>query len=208
MKVTKRMDNVPIDRLIPYARNARTHSKDQINKLRSSLREFGFVNPVLIDGDYNIIAGHGRVMAGKEEGMKEVPCVFVEHLTEAQRKAYILADNRLAMDADWDDELLALELFDLNEMDFHMEAMGFSAEELEFAMVNEDDFGEDFDLPDGDKPPFQQMTFTLADEQADFVREMLKKAKEDMADLETFGNENSNGNALYKVVMEWAEQRT
>ena len=92
----EQMVRVPIGELVPYARNARTHSESQIAQIRASLREFGFVNPVLIDSDRNIIAGHGRVLAAKAEGMTEVPCVLVEHLTEAQRRAYILADNRLA----------------------------------------------------------------------------------------------------------------
>jgi ParB-like chromosome segregation protein Spo0J len=83
MKMTKRMESVYIDKLISYARNARTHSKEQILQLRSSLREFGFVNPVIVDKDLNVIAGHGRIMAAKEEGLTEIPCVFVEHLTEA-----------------------------------------------------------------------------------------------------------------------------
>ena len=86
MTTTTRMELVPIDGLIPYVNNARTHSKEQIQKLRSSLREFGFVNPVIIDHEKNIIAGHGRIMAAKEEGLKEVPCVYVEHLTEAQKR--------------------------------------------------------------------------------------------------------------------------
>ena len=90
--------------------NARTHSPEQILKLRSSLREFGFINPVIIDRDYGVIAGHGRVYAAKEEGITEVPCVFVDHLTEAQKKAYIIADNRMAMDAGWDEELLRVEI--------------------------------------------------------------------------------------------------
>ena len=90
--------------------NARTHSPEQITKLRSSLREFGFVNPVLIDREFNVLAGHGRLAAAKEEGIKEVPCVFVEHLSEAQKKAYILADNKLALDAGWDDSLLKVEM--------------------------------------------------------------------------------------------------
>ena len=98
-KTTKEMKLVPIDKLVPYVNNARTHSAEQINKLRSSLREFGFINPVIIDGNFGIIAGHGRVMAAKEEGIKEVPCVLVDYLTEAQKKAYILADNRFALDA-------------------------------------------------------------------------------------------------------------
>jgi len=84
MKMTEHFEKVPIDKLVPYARNARTHSKEQILQLRSSIREFGFINPCLIDKDYNILAGHGRVLAAKEEGLTELPCVFVEHLTEAQ----------------------------------------------------------------------------------------------------------------------------
>jgi ParB-like chromosome segregation protein Spo0J len=95
------MNLVSIDKLIPYVNNARTHSPEQINKLRSSLREFGFVNPVIIDKEFNIIAGHGRIMAARAEGIKEVPCVLADYLTEAQKKAYILADNRMAMDAGW-----------------------------------------------------------------------------------------------------------
>ena len=98
-KTTKEMRLLPVDELIPYVNNARTHSPEQINKLRASLREFGFINPVIIDKDKNIIAGHGRVMAAREEGIKEVPCVLVDYLTEAQKKAYILADNRMALDA-------------------------------------------------------------------------------------------------------------
>ena len=95
MKTTTEMQLVPITKLVPYVNNARTHSPEQINKLRSSLREFGFINPVIIDRDYGVIAGHGRILAAKEEGITEVPCVFADHLTEAQKKAYIIADNRM-----------------------------------------------------------------------------------------------------------------
>ena len=109
-KTTTEMQLVPLSKLVPYINNARTHSPEQITKLRSSLREFGFVNPVIIDRDYGIIAGHGRVMAAKEEGIEEVPCVFVDYLTEAQKKAYIIADNRFAQDAGWDEELLRIEI--------------------------------------------------------------------------------------------------
>ena len=106
MKTTTELNLVSIDKLIPYVNNARTHSPEQINKLRASLREFGFINPVIIDKDFNIIAGHGRVLAARAEGIQEIPCVLVDYLTEAQKKAYILADNRMAMDAGWDEELL------------------------------------------------------------------------------------------------------
>ena len=110
MKTTTEMQLVPVDKLIPYINNARTHSPEQINKLRASLREFGFVNPVIIDKDFNVIAGHGRIMAAKEENIAEVPCVLVDYLTEVQKKAYILADNRMALDAGWDEELLKVEI--------------------------------------------------------------------------------------------------
>lgn len=149
LKTTEELKLIGIDELIPYANNARTHSKNQINKLRSSLREFGFINPILIDKDYNILAGHGRVMAAREEGIKEVPCVLVEHLTEAQKKAYILADNRLAMDAGWDDEMLALELENLKELDFDMDLTGFDAAEIDelFSNIHDKDVqDDDFDV--------------------------------------------------------------
>ena len=149
LKTTEELKLINIDELIPYANNARTHSKDQINKLRSSLREFGFINPILIDKDYNIIAGHGRVMAAREEGIKEVPCVLVEHLTEAQKKAYILADNKLAMDAGWDDEMLVLELENLKELDFDMDLTGFDAAEIDelFSNIHDKDVqDDDFDV--------------------------------------------------------------
>lgn len=106
---TEKLEIIDISKLIPYANNARTHSDEQIKKIQASLREFGFVNPVLIDKDCGIIAGHGRVEAARREGMTKVPCVWVEHLTEAQKKAYILADNRLAEDAGWDEELTRID---------------------------------------------------------------------------------------------------
>ena len=118
MQTTTEMQLVDIDRLIPYVNNARTHSPEQINKLRASLREFGFINPILVDKDFNVLAGHGRIAAAKAEGIERVPCVFVEHLTEAQKKAYILADNRMALDAGWDADLLRVEIEELQGMDF------------------------------------------------------------------------------------------
>lgn len=129
-KTTTEMQLVPLSKLVPYINNARTHSPEQITKLRSSLREFGFVNPVIIDRDYGIIAGHGRVMAAKEEGIEEVPCVFVDYLTEAQKKAYIIADNRFAQDAGWDEELLRIEIEALQGMDFDVGLTGFDDDEI------------------------------------------------------------------------------
>ena len=148
MQTTERFEKVDIDRLIPYARNARTHSKEQILQLRSSLREFGFVNPIIVDKDLNIIAGHGRVLAAKAEGLSEVPCVFAEHLTDAQKRAYILADNRLALNAGWDEELLALEFGELKDLGFDLELTGFGLDEIEklFAADGKDVQDDDFNL--------------------------------------------------------------
>lgn len=130
MKTTTDFQLVSTDKLIPYVNNARTHSPEQIRKLRSSLREFGFVNPVIIDREYNVIAGHGRLIAAKEEGITEVPCVYVDHLTDAQKKAYILADNRMALDAGWDEELLAVEMQELQDLGYDLSMTGFDEKEL------------------------------------------------------------------------------
>ncbi len=150
-KTTNKLEMVKVSELIPYVNNARTHSQEQVNKLRSSLREFGFVNPVIIDQDKNVIAGHGRLMAAKEEGITEVPCVLVDYLTEAQKKAYILADNRYAQDAGWDEELLRLEIEALEGMDFDVSLTGFNEDEISdlFAGADTSDTqDDDFDLSD------------------------------------------------------------
>lgn len=150
MQTTTEMKLVSIDKLIPYVNNARTHNAEQINKLRASLREFGFINPVIIDGEYNIIAGHGRVMAAKEEHIEEVPCVLADHLTPAQKKAYIIADNRMAQDAGWDEELLRIEIEALQAEAFDIGLTGFEEQEIADLFGTEDDKVEDddFDLND------------------------------------------------------------
>ena len=130
MNKVSEMNLVDVDKLIPYVNNARTHSKEQINKLRASIREFGFINPVIIDRDYNVIAGHGRILASQEEGIDKVPCVFVDYLTDAQKKAYIIADNRMALDADWNEELLKIEIESLKDEDFDLSFTGFDESEL------------------------------------------------------------------------------
>ena len=148
-KTTTEMQLIPLGKLVPYVNNARTHSPEQLTKLRSSLREFGFINPVIIDREFNVIAGHGRIAAAKEEGMEEVPCVFVDYLTEAQKKAYILADNRMALDAGWDEELLRIEIESLQGADFDVSLTGFGEDELAdlFAGDGEKDVkDDDFDL--------------------------------------------------------------
>jgi DNA modification methylase len=124
------IEKIGIDKLIPYARNARTHSDEQVAQIAASIREFGFNNPVLIADDNSIIAGHGRVMAARKLNLSEVPCIRLSHLSETQRKAYILADNKLALNAGWDDNLLSIELADLKDLGFDTDLTGFSADEI------------------------------------------------------------------------------
>lgn len=148
-KTTTKMELVSIDKLVPYVNNARTHNAEQVNKLRASLREFGFINPVIIDKDYGVIAGHGRLLAAREEGITEVPCVFVDYLTEAQKKAYILADNRMAMDAGWDEEMLRIEIESLQAEAFDVGLTGFDEQEIADLFAGEggsDVEDDDFDL--------------------------------------------------------------
>ncbi len=154
MKTTSEMQLVSIDKLVPYINNARTHTPEQINKLRSSLREFGFVNPLIIDRSYNVIAGHGRLEGAKAEGYTEVPCVFVDEMTEAQKKAYIIADNRYAEDAGWDDDLLRVEMESLQEMGFDIAMTGFDEKEIASLFdVDNDAEEDDFDVDEELKKP-------------------------------------------------------
>ena len=145
------MKMIPVDKLVPYVNNARTHSQEQVNKLRGSLREFGFINPVIIDRDNNVLCGHGRLSAALEEGYKEVPCVYADNLTEAQKKAYILADNRYAEDAGWDEEILRVEIESLEGMDFDVSLTGFDDQEIADLFADGESTGaedDDFDLSD------------------------------------------------------------
>lgn len=132
---------VPIDKLKPYPNNAKKHGSEQIERIKASISEFGFLTPCLIDADFNLIAGHGRLEAAKQLGMKKVPCVSIEGLTEAQRKAYILADNRLGELGEWDMELVTDELIALDEMDFDIDLTGFTLpEEIEPVVAEDDDY--------------------------------------------------------------------
>ncbi len=125
-----------ISELIPYAKNARTHSDEQVAQIAASIREFGFTNPVLLDGDNGIIAGHGRVAAARKLGLDVVPCIDLAHLNDTQRRAYILADNKLAMNAGWDTDMLGLELGELNGEGFDLSLIGFSDLELQGLLVD------------------------------------------------------------------------
>ena len=116
--------------LVPYARNSRTHDEAQVAQIAGSIREFGFTNPILIDAENGIIAGHGRVMAARKLGLEKVPCIRLSHLTETQRRAYVIADNKLALNAGWDEEMLALEIADLQALDFDTDLLGFGEDEI------------------------------------------------------------------------------
>ena len=126
-----KIEQVKLDALIPYARNSRTHSDAQVAQIAASIKEFGFTNPVLIDETGSIIAGHGRVMAARKLAITDVPSIRLTHLTDAQKKAYVIADNKLALNAGWDDEMLAVELTDLKDMGFDLDLTGFSTDEIE-----------------------------------------------------------------------------
>ena len=125
----EKIENVDPKKLVPYKNNAKIHGKKQLEKLKDSIQEFGFVSPCLIDKDYNLIAGHGRVLAAKELGLQEVPCVFIEGLSDQQRRAYILADNRLGELGEWNMELIAEELEQLMDEGFNIDLTGFSIDD-------------------------------------------------------------------------------
>ena len=124
------IEQVAVASLIPYARNSRTHSDEQVAQIAASIKEFGWTNPILIDGESGIIAGHGRLLAARKLGMKEVPVIQLSGMTDTQKKAYIIADNKLALNAGWDEELLKLEIDELRELDFDIGLIGFDAGEL------------------------------------------------------------------------------
>lgn len=188
---------LPLADLIPYARNARTHTDAQIAQIAASLREFGWTNPVLVDSQGGIIAGHGRVLAARQLGFETVPTITLHNLTEAQRRAYVIVDNKLALNAGWDAELLKAELADLQAQDFDLALTGFSEDEINqyLGAIGTTDFP---DLPDGEKGDLEQITFTLHQSQAETVRRAVAVA-EQMGAYGDTGNDNRNGNAIARV---------
>jgi len=140
MNIAKRYEMVPLAKIVPYARNARVHSAEQIAQIRASFREFGVLSPCLVDENYNLIAGHGRLEAARLEGLPEINCVVAEGLTEQQRKAFIIADNKLTENSSWDEELLTLEFGELKDLGFDLELTGFDAGEIEKLFASGGDF--------------------------------------------------------------------
>ena len=145
-----------IDRLLPYIRNARTHTDQQVAQVAASIREFGWTNPILVAADGTIIAGHARLAAARKLKMTEVPVIVLDHLTEAQRRALVLADNRLALDAGWDEEMLRVELASLQEDGFDLDIVGFTDEELEDLLRDPEETRDG--LTDEDAVPEEQET--------------------------------------------------
>lgn len=130
LAMAKRIELWPIERLVPYERNARTHSSEQLAQIRASIQEFGFTNPILVDGQDGVIAGHGRLEAARDLGLEQVPVVVLDHLTPEQKRAYVIADNKLALNAGWDMSLLQQEVMSLNLTDFNLDLLGFDEKEL------------------------------------------------------------------------------
>ena len=184
--------------LTPYAGNAKKHDSTQIANVAESIRQFGFVQPIVIDRNGVIVIGHCRALAAEKLGMKEVPCVCVDDLTPEQVNAPRIVDNK-SNESPWNFDILPDELpeLDLSGFDFDF---GLEDEGEDYSP---DEFGDDFTLPDGDKPEICQMTFTLHQRQKELIEYAISIVKDDAK--ETFGNTNGNGNALYEVVKQWAE---
>ena len=191
---TREAEEVKIAEIIPYARNAKKHPEEQIRQIAESIQEFGFKVPLIIDENNVIIAGHGRLEAAKVLGMETVPCIRRTDLTEKQKKAYRLADNQSGSIADWDENALALELELITDQD--MARFGFTDE-----LITPDEFGEEFELPDGEKPDRNQVTFTLTEEQEELVRYCTELALQECENIED--NANDNGNALAEIARQY-----
>jgi hypothetical protein len=196
------MQIVPITQVVPNTSNPRIIKDDKFKKLVKSIKEFPEMlnlRPIVVDKDMVVLGGNMRLKACQAAGLTEVPIIVADQLTPEQQAEFIIKDNVGFGEWDWD--ILANEWDAALMTDWGLDIGGFDLKASEF--------GEEFSLPDGDKSPFQQMTFTLADEQAEQIKNAIAdiKATDDYKYCETFGNENSNGNALYLIIMQWAEQR-
>jgi len=205
---TDPIQKMPVEALIPYARNSRTHSDEQVAQIAASIKEWGFTTPVLVDESGQIIAGHGRVMAARKLALSEVPVLIASGWTDAQKRAYVIADNKLALNAGWDQELLGLEIADLDQLGFDLGLTGFSDEEIKAFSFGDESVALDEmpTLPEGEREPFQQKTFTLHDEQAAIVDDAVTLARTSPI-VDTGLNENSNGNALALICKQWLESQ-
>ena len=183
--------------LRPYEKNPRKND-EAVKYVQESIKEFGFKVPIVIDRDFVIVAGHTRYKAAKKLDLKEVPCIVADDLTDEQIKAFRLADNKVAEKAEWDFNILSAELDEL--FDFDMTAFGFEDD-----AISSDEFSDEFTLADGDKPEICQITLTLHQKQKELIEYAMHVCMDCV--VETYGNTNKNGNAIYEVVRQWAEQR-
>jgi ParB-like chromosome segregation protein Spo0J len=196
-----------VSELIPYINNSRIHSEEQITQIVSSIKEFGFTNPILLAPDNSIIAGHGRLQAVKILGYQEVPCIVISGLTKTQIKALIIADNQLALNAGWDFDKLSLEIDELKVDKFDLDILGFKDD---FLAEIQETISPLNDLPvikDEEKKPFQQMTFIIHDNQLKFINLAVEKSKK-INDLTNEYNHNINGNALTEICKYYYEQNS
>ena len=180
------------------ANNTKKHDETQIKNVAESIKKYGWVQPLVIDDDGTIVIGHCRALAAERLGMEEVPCVVVSDLTEEEINALRIVDNK-TNESPWDFDLLSAELPEIDLSDFEFD-FDFGGENY-----SPDDFGEEFGLADGEKPEICQMTFTLHTRQKELIERAIQQVKENIS--ETFGNTNANGNGLYEVVRQWAEQK-
>ena len=187
---------IPLADIHPYANNPRKND-EAVAGVAASIKRFGFLIPMVIDRNNEIICGHTRYKAAKQLGLTEVPCVIADELTEEEIRAFRLADNKVSEKATWDMDLLPVELAGIM---LPMEEFGFES-------ISPDEFEENFVLDEGEKKPFQQISITVHDKQAALILQAIKYVYDHDAVTETFTNENHNGNGLYEVVREWAAQK-
>lgn len=187
-----------IDDLTPYENNPRDNN-DAVAPVAHSIDDFGFKVPMVVTRDGVIITGHTRYKAARKLGLKRIPCIIADDLTDEQARAYRLVDNRTGELSTWDEERLEMEMDELGVID--MTAYGFE----DWRTVTDDDFGTDFELPTGDHPQVSQATFVLTPEQRDYILSTLDTV--DTSETFTFGNSDETGNALYQLITDWTEMR-
>ena len=198
--------NVKVSDLKPYGKNARTHSAEQVAQIMQSIKEFGFTNPLLIDSNYNLIAGHGRLEAIKRLNkvdfakmpILELPCVICEGLSEAQIKALIIADNKIALNAGWDLDLLADELRELDSIGFDLDLMGFGKDEISELLISPDDFGENFTITNNERSEFRNYSLCFSVENLQIVEQFINSHKD--SELAKGDNFNVKSNIIFNLI--------
>lgn len=198
MNKERTLEEIPVQDLKPYRWNAKKHPEEQVQRIAESIRAFGFKVPLIIDENNEIIAGHGRLEAAKQLGLQTVPCIRRTDLTDQQKRAYRLADNKTGSLAEWDENALSLELELITEED--MTRFGFS----DSFDISPDEFAEDFSLPDGDKPDQNQISFTLTEEQFSLVEYAAEIALQLSQDIEEEANDK--GNALAEIARQYLQE--